>query len=80
MYDAIFIEEHGKPTATFVFEHFLNDVMSAASSRGMPLVRVVAETIVSESTVVPTIEAAITAVACASLFYFGLRAGQDRHA
>ncbi|HJX12450.1 MAG TPA: hypothetical protein VJ377_02860 [Dehalococcoidales bacterium] len=63
MYDAIFIEEHGKPTATFVFEHFLNDVMSAASSRGMPLVRVVAETIVSESTVVPTIEAAITAVA-----------------
>ncbi len=37
--------------------------MSAASSKGMPVVRVVPETIVSESTVVKEIEAAITAVA-----------------
>ena len=52
----------GKPTATFVFEHFLNDAMSAASSKGMPVIRVVPETIVSESTVVADIEKAVTAV------------------
>ena len=37
--------------------------MSAASSRGMPVIRVVPETIVSESTVVADIETAIQAVA-----------------
>ena len=63
MYDAIFIEERNTPTVTFAFEYFLNDAMSAASSKGMPVVRVVPETIVSESTVVKDIEAAITAVA-----------------
>jgi hypothetical protein len=63
VYDAIFIEERGKPTITFVFEHFVNDALSAASSRGMPVVRVVPETIVSESTVVEDIETAISAVA-----------------
>ncbi len=62
MYDAIYIEKAGKPTVTFAFEHFLNDAMSAASSKGMPVVRVVPETIVSESTVVADIEKAITAV------------------
>ena len=62
MYDAIYIESKGKPTATYVFEHFLNDAMSAASSKGMPVVRVVPETIVSESTVVEDIEASIKAV------------------
>ncbi len=40
----------GKPTATFIFEHFYNDAMSAASSHGLPVVRVVPENIVSEST------------------------------
>ncbi len=62
MYDAIFIEEHNTPTITFAFEHFLNDAMSAASSRGMPVIRVVPEAIVSECTVKEDIEAAITAV------------------
>jgi len=62
VYDAIYIEKAGKPTVTFAFEHFLNDAMSAASSKGMPVVRVVPETIVSESTVVADIEKAITAV------------------
>ncbi|HUT68026.1 MAG TPA: hypothetical protein VMW86_05715 [Dehalococcoidales bacterium] len=62
MYDAIFIEEHDTPTVTFAFEHFLNDAMSAASSRGMPVVRVVPEAIVSECTVIKTIETSITAV------------------
>jgi hypothetical protein len=62
VYDAIYIEGKGKPTATYVFEHFHNDAMSAASSKGMPVIRVVPETIVSESTVVEDIEAAIKAV------------------
>jgi len=63
VYDAIYVEERGTPAVTFAFEYFLNDAMSAASSKGMPVVRVVPETIVSESTVIKDIEAAITAVA-----------------
>ena len=62
MYDAIYIEGKGKPAATYVFEHFYNDAMSAASSKGMPVIRVVPETIVSESTVKSNIETAIKAV------------------
>ncbi len=62
MYDAIYIEGKGKPTATYVFEHFANDAASAASSRGMPVIRIVPETIVSESTVAATIDASIKTV------------------
>ncbi|OGO18037.1 MAG: hypothetical protein A2Z15_05960 [Chloroflexi bacterium RBG_16_50_11] len=62
MYDAIYVEGKGKPAATYVFEHFYNDSMSAASSKGMPVIRVVPETIVSESTVKVDIEAAVKAV------------------
>jgi len=62
VYDAIFIEEHDTPSVTFVFEHFQNDAMSAASSRGMPVIRFVPEAIVSECTVEETIDKAITAV------------------
>jgi hypothetical protein len=62
VYDAIYIEAKGKPTATYVFEHFANDAMSAASSKGMPVVRIVMESVVSESTVMATIETAITKV------------------
>ncbi len=62
MYDAIYVEGKGKPAATYVFEHFYNDAMSAASSKGMPVIRVVPETIVSESTVKADIEAAVKAV------------------
>jgi hypothetical protein len=62
VYDAIFIEEHHTPTVMFAFEHFLNDARSAASSRGMPVVRIVPEAIVSESTVKETIDKAIMAV------------------
>jgi hypothetical protein len=62
VYDAIFIENYGKPTATFVFEHFVNDAMSAASSKGMPVIRIVQESIVSECNVREEIEAAIKAV------------------
>ncbi len=62
MYDAIYIEGKGKPAATYVFEHFANDAASAASSKGMPVIRIVPETIVSESTAVGTIETAVAAV------------------
>jgi len=62
VYDAIYVEGKGKPTATYVFEHFANDAMSAASSKGMPVVRIVPEAIVSECTVVETIDAAVRAV------------------
>jgi hypothetical protein len=62
VYDAIYIEGKGKPAATYVFEYFVNDAMSAASSKGMPVVRIIPETIVSESTVAATIDAAIKAV------------------
>ena len=58
MYDAIFIEEHDTPAVPFVFEYFQNDAMSAASSRGMPVVRIVPEAIVSECTVEATIDKA----------------------
>ena len=63
MYDSIVIEGKNRPTVTFVFEHFVNDAQSAASSKGMPVIRVVPETVVSESTVIEDIEASITAVA-----------------
>jgi hypothetical protein len=59
VYDAIYIESSGKPTATYVFEHFANDAASAASSKGMPVIRTVPEKIVSESTVMEEIEPAI---------------------
>ncbi|MBN1160992.1 MAG: hypothetical protein JXA17_03480 [Dehalococcoidales bacterium] len=62
MYDAIYVEGKGKPTATFVFEHFVNDAMSAASSKGMPVIRVVPESVVSECTVEKDIAAAVKAV------------------
>jgi hypothetical protein len=62
VYDAIFIENFGKPTSTYVFEHFANDAASAASSKGMPVIRTVPETIVSESTVMEDIEPAIKKV------------------
>jgi hypothetical protein len=62
VYDAIYIEDKGKPTATYVYEHFYNDAMSAASSKGMPVIRVVPESIVSECTVQETIDKAIAAV------------------
>jgi hypothetical protein len=62
VYDAIYVEGKGKPTATYAFEHFANDAMSAASSKGIPVVRIVPEAIVSECTVVETIDAAVRAV------------------
>ena len=60
MYEAITMEERNTPTVTLVNENFVNDAMSAASSRGMPGVRLVPEPIVSESSVMEEIEAGVT--------------------
>ena len=62
MYDAIFIEERNTPTVTLAFQYFLNDAKSGASSKGMPVVRVVPEPIVSECTVMEEIVPGITGV------------------
>ncbi|MBI4296809.1 MAG: hypothetical protein HY667_06805 [Chloroflexi bacterium] len=62
MYDTIFVEEHHRPTVMLAFKYFENDAMSAASSRGMPVVRVVLEPVVSECTVMEEIDAGITGV------------------
>ena len=62
MYETIFVEERNKPTVTLAFEYFANDARSAASSKGMPGIRVVFESIVSECTDIEEIEAGITAV------------------
>ncbi len=62
MYDAIFIEGKGKPAVPFVYKYFNNDARSAASSKGMPNLRITLENIVSESTVQEDIEAEIGAV------------------
>ena len=62
MYDAIYIEERNKPTVTFVFKHFANDAGSAASSKGMPQLRIAPEPIVSECTDLEEIEAGVNGV------------------
>jgi hypothetical protein len=62
VYDAIFIEDRNKPTASFVFKYFANDSRSGASSHGMPQLRIVPESIVSECTVMEEIEPEITRV------------------
>jgi hypothetical protein len=48
VYDAIYIENKGKPAVPFVYKYFINDALSAASSKGMPGIRVTLENIVSE--------------------------------
>jgi hypothetical protein len=59
VYDAIYIENKGKPTCTYIFRHFHNDALSAASSKGMPVIGVVKEDIVSECTVIEEIDSEI---------------------
>jgi len=62
VYETISVEERNKPAVALVFKYFSNDVGSASSSRGMPGVRVVFESIVSECTVMEEIEAGVSAV------------------
>jgi hypothetical protein len=62
LYDVVFAEDHHKPTMGFVFRPFVNDARSAASSKGMPNVRIVLESIVSECSVQEEIETGIGSV------------------
>ena len=58
----ISVEKRGKPTVALVNKGFVNDALSAASSRGMPGLRVLAESIASECIVPEQIEAGVGAV------------------
>ncbi|MBI4317813.1 MAG: hypothetical protein HY675_04930 [Chloroflexi bacterium] len=51
MYDAIFAERLGTPTASLCNEGFANDALSAASGKGMPGVRTALETVPCECSV-----------------------------
>ena len=61
MYEAISIEEMNKPVVVLCNEGFTSDARSAASSRGLPEVRVVTETIPCECSVIEQAEAGISA-------------------
>ncbi len=61
MYDAIYTEESSKPSVVLVNQDFATDARSAASSRGMPTLRIVPETVPPECTVQAKIEAGIDA-------------------
>ena len=56
------MEERNKPTAFLVNEMFYDDGMSAASSKGMPSIRLIKEKVDSESSNAEEIEREIGAV------------------
>ncbi|MBO0684307.1 MAG: hypothetical protein J2P45_14215, partial [Candidatus Dormibacteraeota bacterium] len=62
MYDTVFTERLHKPAAVLVNEGFMFDARSAASGKGMPNVRVVAETVPCECTVPDRITAGVRGV------------------
>ena len=57
----MYTEQSGKPAVVLVNKDFDTDAHSAASSRGMPTLRIVPETVPPECTVAVKIEAAIDA-------------------
>jgi len=61
VYNTIAIEDLNKPAMALCHEGFAIDAMSAASGRGMPGVRIVAETVPNECTVKEEIEVRISA-------------------
>ncbi|OGO40101.1 MAG: hypothetical protein A2147_05345 [Chloroflexi bacterium RBG_16_57_8] len=62
MYDTIFAEAQNRPAALLIYKYFVNDAQSAASSRGLPGVRLVPESIVSECSVNEEIEAGVDSI------------------
>jgi hypothetical protein len=60
VYDVTSIEERNKPAVAIVNQGFVNDARSAASSRGIPEVRVVGTSIPCESSVIQDIENGVT--------------------
>jgi hypothetical protein len=61
VYDAIYTEQSGKPAVLLVAQDFATDAQSAASSKGMPMLRIVPEGVPPECTVQAKIEAGIDA-------------------
>ncbi len=59
MYDAIATEDRNKPSATLVNLGFANDAISAASSQGIPGLRIVPTSVPCESSVKEDVEAGI---------------------
>jgi hypothetical protein len=59
LYDTIFAERHHKPAVALVNEGFVHDARSAASSKGMPGVRFVTETVPCECSVEDKIVAGV---------------------
>jgi hypothetical protein len=62
VYETISVEDRKKPAVGLIYKDFANDARSAASSKGMPGVRLIPETIPSEWTNLPDIEVGISAV------------------
>ncbi|MBN2239266.1 MAG: hypothetical protein JW712_05795 [Dehalococcoidales bacterium] len=62
MYDSLYVERRNKPSITLFYQYFINDAKSAASSRGLPAIRLVPESIISECSVMEEIEAGVDAV------------------
>ena len=59
MYNSIAIEDFGTPVAVLANRGFINDAHSAASSKGIPGVRVIPENVACEATVAADIEKGI---------------------
>jgi hypothetical protein len=59
VYNAIAIEDYGTPVVVLANRGFVNDARSAASSKGIPGVRVLPENIACEATVAADIESGI---------------------
>ncbi len=62
MYNSVTIEERGKPTVSLCHRDFVSDAKSAAAIKGMPVMRVVSETVPCECSVDKLIDAGVTAV------------------
>jgi hypothetical protein len=61
VYNGIAIEDFGTPVVLLVNRGFVKDAHSAASSKGMPGLKVLGESVACESTVAADIEAGVTA-------------------
>ena len=62
MYNGIAIEDFGTPVVLLANRGFVRDAHSAASSKGMPGLRILAENVACESTVTEDIEKGVAAV------------------
>ncbi len=62
MYDAVDIEDRGKPTVSLVNTGFANDAESASRAKGIPNLRVIPTTVPCESSIMADIEAGVDGV------------------